>query len=130
MKFGDVLGVFFSPPNFQQSLRTPQNTPSPLILRPPTHCIALNKRQKESEELVRKSPKKQKLISNTKKLSADELLKKYRNHFKKDEDIEMENAADALDIKNEAVQVTHQSFKALMQATGGFRPGEFTIVGS
>ena len=42
----------------------------------------------------------------------------------------MENAADALDIKNEAVQVTHPSFKALMQATGGFRPGEFTIVGS
>ena len=70
------------------------------------------------------------MIANTKKLSADELLKKYLNHLKKDEDIEMENAADALDIKNEAVQVTHPSFKALMQATGGFRPGEFTIVGS
>ena len=76
------FGGVFSPPNFQQSLRTPQNTPSPLILRPPTHCIALNKRQKESEELVRKSLKKQKLIANTEKLSADELLKKYRNHFK------------------------------------------------
>ena len=77
-----------------------------------------------------KKSKKQKLIANTEKLSAVELLEKYRNHFKKDEDIEMENAADALDIKNEAVQITHPSFRALMQATGGFRPGEFTIVGS
>ena len=70
------------------------------------------------------------MSTKTEKLSADELLEKYRNHFMDDDDIELENAADALDIRNKAVQITHPCFSALMQATKGFRPGEFTICGS
>jgi len=108
-----------------------------IVLSPQEHATEVeiakdhaNSRQKECEELVRKIKKKQKLIAKTEKLSADELLKKYRDHFIDDDDIELKNAADALDIRNKAVQITHPCFSALMQATKGFRPGEFAICGS
>ena len=108
-----------------------------IVLTPEEHSAEVErdkdrtKRRKiEYDEILRKSPKKTKFSFETEKSSSTELIEKYKNHFMTDDDIDLENEKDALDSRNSAILITHPSFSALMQATGGFRGGELTICGS